>query len=290
MQFSDVAPGMSRESESASWHNAVNFLLRQSKTLSEEKNFLPPGAITFYNISTQEIPAFTAVAVTGEFDSGDPQALFRRFDGMLPASGIPALDGELPWGIALEKVAPGQSGMMVLYGLVPGFFSGTGKRVGPGTDGLAAGESGTGEVIFPCVHNNGKTYPGLLLLGSAAPAANVVPDDYNGYFKLYSLSSNSAAIVCGSQPDAENCGFTDVPGAENIPRTVMNFTEPGRKQIYLLFFYDRETKKYSFRFDTFIAEDAVFYLYLGYFQNGTVTQSYRSNKNREEFGESWYLK
>lgn len=289
MQFSDVAPGAIREAESASWHNAVNALLRRQESPGEEAVFSPAGVITFCNISEDEIPAFTAVAISGEYVSGDPQAHFGRLDGVITAAGVPAVNAELPWGIAREKVAPGEFGTMIVAGVTPALFSGEGRRVTPAENGLTAGESGNGEVIFPAAEFDGETFPGLLILGSAPAAATAVSNDYSGIFKLQALSGNSVAVVLGSNPDHLYCGSTDVPGLNNILRTELVFTEKGLKNIYLLFFYDRETKKYSCRFDTFIPADAVFYLHLGSFSNGYTVQSFRSYDDRAVFGNNWYL-
>ncbi len=286
MLFRDVAAGEAWQPESASRHNAVNFLLRSGENAGETETSLPANQADFVNTSQTDIPAFTPVAVTGIFQNGDGLQQLARLSGRAVLCGMAAVDDSGPWAIALQDIPAGKSGTIALYGAAPAFFSGSGRFVSPSPAGLAAGESGSALILaLP----DGE-YPGLVILGGASSAAaTIAPDEYRGYFKLQSSGSN--AVICnGYYPDTGYCGSTDVPGLENIPRTVLTLPENTAVcDIYLVFFFDRTDRKYSASFMTYLPEDMVFFRLIGTIDHGRVLQTYKNSDRMMNFGNEWYL-
>ena len=285
MIFSDVSSGEAWQPESAARYNAVNLLLRTGNFTDVPEN-MPPDAVDVFNASPADIAAFAPVAVTGIYKGDSPLQQNARFSGRAVLCGKVAVDDSLPWGIALQDIPAGAYGTVRLYGTAPAFFTGTGRFVTPGVDGLTAGESGNALAVFA---PDGPS-PGLIVLGGASgKSAGTVTDEYRGYFKLQKYGSDSVQICNGLNPALPDCGTTDVPGVTAIPQTILVLPETLPVDLFLVFFYDSASCKYSasFRFD--VPDDAVFYRLIGRVESYGVIQSYRSSESRMSFGNEWYL-
>lgn len=288
MFFNDIAVPGSPVSEPVSRYNAVNMLLRSELSAAEEVALLQNSmsVVQCFNVSETPLPRFQAVAITGVHASDgllDPE---DRAWGQAVVTGIPAVNDLFPYGIALEEILPETSGEVAVCGCVPAFFSGTGKFVTPSSAGLTAGSSGSsGVVCYPQERAGYGIVPGLIRLGFSH---QVQSDEYFGAFKLRSLSAMSVEIFSSYEPEADFCGSTDIPGLDFIPRTVMNFEDLSRKNIYLVFFYENGVYRSEFRCD--LPVEMVFYRLLGTFQNGVVDQIWQSDSGRMIFGEEWYLR
>ena len=290
MFFSDVFESEERGIEPVSRYNAVNMLLRSGVPAAVEAvpRNSAMGVVQFFNRSEKTIPRFSAVALAG-IHPDDPLDPEERADGQAIFTGEAAVDDSVPWGIAMEQIAPDTYGEVAVSGCVPAIFYGTGKFVVPGSSGLTAGSSGSARVLlYPGVTDKQTAVPGLLLLGAASPAKD---NEYFGIFKLGALSAQSLEVFNSYDPDSEYCGSTDVPGLNQIPRTVMTFEDGSYKEIFLAFFYDSDTRIYSCRFCTSLPENTVFSQLIGTFQNGFINQIYRQSSDRRMiFGEEWYLR
>jgi len=285
MLFSDTVPGTPFTGESAARFNAVNSLLR-SAGVPVAENSAPPTdfRLNFINTSSQNIPAFSPVAV----NSVSPGTGKDWFDGQNVVSGIPAADESLPWGIALEDVAPGQMGIAAISGLIPAYFSGEGPFVTVSNGELISAAGGSARVLINCREDGcGNLLPGMLLSGGTAaiPAA----DEYNGIFELRALSRNTVRITNGREPDSACCGYTDVPGCETIPVTDLTLSEQGEVLLYICFIRDEEKNTYSWSFETDVPSGVLLFKLLGKFRGGSVSQIFESDYSRMIFGEEWYL-
>ncbi|MBO5668588.1 MAG: hypothetical protein J6S43_05635 [Lentisphaeria bacterium] len=290
MLFSDTAPGSVFQGESAARYNAVNSLLRSALFPAAETGRNPANfRLDFINASAQDISAFSPVAITGVSDDIPEYHSSGCIDGLAVVAGIPAADETLPWGIALEDVAPGQLGMLAFSGSVPAIFSGSGTFVAVSNGQLCAGNGGSARVLATCPTGpDGELHPGLLLLGGSGIAAP--ENEYNGIFKLQSLSGSSLKIVNGSAPDSPYCGYTDIPGCNAIPETVLTLPENKGSMIYLCFAYDSVSKSYSWSFESAVPAGVKLYRLLGRFRNGRTEQIFSDEKvTRIVFGEEWYL-
>ena len=290
MFFQDVSPGGSWQPEPAARYNAVNRLLCGKDELSSGYEFpgFSGGVVDFCNNSPVTIKPFTAVAVTGCRDNFFPQVLDTRFSGGCIVNGIPAKDDSLLWGISLDEVTENEYGRLQISGVVPAWFTGSGKRVSPGKNGLVAGNSGIGEVVAVTVNYTGEykenSYPGLIVLrGSSAGV-----ESYDGTFKLQAVSSSEVEVINGIYPDSDSCGTSDIPGLYTVPRMSLKIQSEETRMIWLYFDFDRETKTYSAHLSDQLPENILLYRHLGYFSNGSVTQSYKSY-NMLVFGDDFYL-
>lgn len=286
MFFSDKVPGEIWQPESAARYNAVNAMLRNAgNAAGNEAEGNSYCLLDFCNASSSVIPAFSAAAVAGDHGDSDLRCRFSRQHGAAVVDAQPAEDDSLPWGIALDTVEPGKTGVMAVCGIVPAHFSGTGKMLTPSSAGLIAGESGSARVILLPDEKSDPALPGLILLGTGT----VAKGEYYGVFKLEAVSSAKVKIINGRNPQSIYCGFTDVPGLSSIPVQTLEIDDAGSQRIFLVFFYDESTATYSAEFRTSVPEESVFYLLLGIFDRGIVTQVWQSDSNRAEFGNSWYL-
>lgn len=289
MFFQDVSPGESRFPEPAARYNAVNRLLCKEDEYASGYEFpaFSGGVVDFCNTSGEVIKPFTAVSVTGCRDNFYPQVLGGRFSGSCIVNGIPAKDDSMLWGVSLDEVAEYEYGRLQISGVVPAWFSGSGKRVTPGKDGLIAGASGIGEVVVSPI-NDGEyredSYPGIIVLrGSAATA-----DYYGGAFKLQAVSQTVVKVINGIYPDSESCGTSDVPGLFNVPQMTLEISPGMTHTIWLYFDFDTGSKTYSAHLSAQLPENILLYRHLGYFADGNVTQSYRSY-DMLRFGDDFYL-
>ena len=114
--FSDVLPGDPWQPEPAARYNAVNDLLRQ-------ENFMSPGTpygtrgdsccINVLNTSDKIIYFNRGVQIDSEFAGAEEQIDHAN----LHACGRPVEDEKGFWGLSLEEIEPGKSGMVQLTGV-----------------------------------------------------------------------------------------------------------------------------------------------------------------------------
>ncbi len=288
MFFSDVSAGDAWQPESAARYNAVNSLLRSGSISGTYESAVNDCRVEVFNHSGVTIPAFTPAAVTGCHLPDDPLQRNCRLAGKVLLEVVPAQNELLPWGIVIQDIQPGSSGVMIISGVVPAYFTGNGRAVTPGSGGLIAGNCGNGLTLLVPE----KDLPGLIVLGGGSAAFG---DEYRGYFKLEALSMTLLQICNGWQPDSEFCGRSDVPGLDNIPRMELEIPEALTAQlldIHLVFFYDRASKVYSVKLMYDLPEEMVFSCYIGSFRYGRVTQQYKAEGESDKmiFGNEWYLK
>lgn len=285
MSFQDVVPGEERQAESAARYNAVNQLLRRSFSGSGDfGQHISGRSVEFCNISTQVIPCFAAVSVTGTYSGSEVQWHWSRPDGHALVCGVPAENELQLWGISMDEVAPGEFGTLIVSGLAPAYFPAGCRQVSPSPSGLNAG-NGAEVVADVCEYAGGESLPGIILLGRSRENSA-----YNGVFKLQRVSSTELEIVYGRDPERNYCGFTDVPGWDVIPKTKLILPENKDHLIYLTFFYDPDARVYSAEFLTEIPDEAVFYRNIGTFRNGMVSQALDIGSSETLiFGNEWYL-
>lgn len=284
MNFNDVSPGEPWQAEPAARYNQLNALLRGQIEHDPQEKMVFHGTLTidFINTSTETVNAFSGVSVIGA--AGNSEEQLGRFFGNCPVNGVPAVNDDLPWGIALGETAPGEYGKLIMSGIAPAHFTGSGKFVSPVNSGLCAADSGNALVLLlPDMEN---ALPGLVILGGSGPA--LPQEEYNGLFKLQAVDAVTLKIVNGKTPGVPDCGYTDIPGLGNIANAVLTLDAEKLWYIYLLFFYDAENKRYSARISTEFAGDAVFGELLGTFRAGRVTQVLKTME-RLVFGNDWYL-
>lgn len=285
MWFDDAVPGEERAAESSARYNAVNELLRS--TVPQGYGFpaeYTGTSVEICNVSDETIPRFTAVSLLSPREL-DRDALAARFSGLLRMNVIPARDSVYPWAVAQEEVPPGGFGRAAVSGITPAYFSGSGRYVSPSSAGLCAGSGGAAEVLAPGYHSDGGSYPGLIVM------SGVDTRDYRGIFKLCALSGHSLMIAHGADLQYPYCGYTDVPGCEFIPRTVLEITAAGAQTVSLQFFYDAAGGGYSASFHAGATPaGAVFGVVLGTFNAGTTVQIRRFTDDLLVFGNDWYLR
>lgn len=290
MFFQDVSPGESWFPEPAARYNAVNRLLCGQDEISTGYEFpgFSGGVVDFCNTSGEMIKPFTAVSVTGSRDYFLQQLRDSRFSGSCIVNGIPAKDDTRLWGISLDEVAPEEFGRLQVSGVVPAWYSGSGRRVTPGNAGLVAGESGIGEVVVSPINYDGEykenSYPGIIVLRGSAVNA----DSYGGTFKLQAVSPSKVEVIHGIFPDSDICGYSDVPGLYNVPRMSLELTPDETHAVWLYFDFDQDKKVYSAHLSSGLPEGILLYRQLGYFSGGMVTQSFRGT-DMLRFGDDFYL-
>lgn len=253
------------------------------------------GEIRIKYLDSGTLPIFSAVALTGlAITPRDSKFVYNT--PTLNANKVTTSNEKSAFAICAEPANSGKLTKAVLTGIIPAKVTindATHEFAKPtpgGAGTLESCETGTARIIWKA-GVSGEQWC-ILQLGTGSVVEAVAPaDDYAGIFKMRALSSTQLEIVHGTYPGANYCGHTDVPGLYEIPRTALEVTAPGRQEITLQFFYDRDARRYSFRFCAGnVPEGAVFGIFLGYFRSGSVTQAFRYNTEQYIFGNDWYLR
>ncbi|MBQ9787176.1 MAG: hypothetical protein IJW33_03310 [Lentisphaeria bacterium] len=283
MFFNDIAPGSQWQPEPAARYNAVNRLLSQGE------NFFPQNTdssgrviVDFINLAEKTIGQFTAVALYSAADGEHIARLEERNNGICFLNGMSAYDDSYVWGISISEVKHLETGMAIVSGIAPAWFTGSGKSVTPTNIGLEAGDSGSARVLIPPEEYDGKTYPGMILLGGSSVSGK----SYYGPFKLQALSETKVEVFNALFPDSDSCGKSDVPGCEDVPRLSLTLPEKNSRYPVFLSFKLEDSGSYSAHLGT----DPVSELYhlLGYFSGGSIIQNYQDT-GIMIFGNQWYL-
>ena len=238
--------------------------------------------VSFINLADKTIGQFTAVSLYSQGDTSTPTQLERRHKGIFILNGMSAYDDSYVWGISLSEVKHLERGTAIVSGIAPAWFTGNGKSVTPTNIGLEAGDSGSARVLIPPEEYDGKTYPGMILLGGSSASEK----SYHGPFKLQALSKTEVEVFNSLFPDSDSCGQSDVPGCEDVPRLSLTLPKPNVRYPVFLSFKLEDSGSYSAHLST----DPVSELYhlLGYFSGGSIVQSYQ-NTGIMIFGNQWYL-
>ena len=220
-------------------------------------------------IAGSPMTAGTPARVTSEIESSP---------GIYKAS--PAQYDDGVWGIVESDLAFGESGFMLVSGVIRAAITGggTGKYVYPLKGRLAAGDSGRGEIISP----NGEDGFTTILLGGGSGI-----DKYRKYFKLTALGNHRFAVINGAEPSSKWCGTTRIPGCEYVPNFEFELTELIWTPVYLCALYDDASDSYSVRFR--LGSKSTWYE--GEFTNiqiGTVESDGSVSQTYNDFG--WNLK
>lgn len=224
------------------------------------------------NRTKELIPVWSAAAIIdGEkFQTDSGQVIFNI---------RPAEVKDRFWGVVTGNLEPDQCGSMIVNGVTPAFIvSGAGRYATPGVDGISAGNSGRGEILF-CPYDSDR--PGVILLGGGGNAL-----DYIGYFKLVHLEENVFEIINGYDEEDENCGRTDLPGCEKIPRFAFELPY-NAATICLCVFHDENGYRTEFtvgEWNRGFAQQVIGNVYA----DGMVEQAYVAG-GTIYFGRDWFL-
>ncbi len=191
------------------------------------------------------------------------------------------------WGIVTGNLEPGECGSMVVSGVTPAFIpTGSGRYVTPGEEGLAAANSGRGEILN---HPSDPEIPGMILLGGSGNSL-----EYIGYFKLVHKGWTEGSgrypvfeIINGYDPESDFCGYTDIPGHEKIPRFEFVLKDLGATITLCVYSNDDGTYRTVFTIGEWNAgftRQAIGNAYI----DGRVEQAYVSG-GTIYFGRDWFL-
>jgi hypothetical protein len=221
---------------SATLENEVRRFFNGGATISGGKS--KAGAsnnirISAYNSTTQEIGAYTPVAIFHN-DAKD----YFYIEPTTTDTGL--------WGITTGKISPQSSGTVVVSGIVNAMIApGSGDFAVPNNGVLERSSSGSARVLYGGDFENDK--PGMILLGGTSGSG------YDGYFKLIAFPDvenggvrvhivnsaefdlNGNIVIHGTNVCRVNNEYFDVPGnyidittiAENEIKTVYLLLERG---------------------------------------------------------------
>ena len=130
-------------------------------------------------------------------------------------SGVPAVSDEEMWGVAVENIIPGTVGNVVINGIAKAFIlGGGGNHAVPSGNGLTAADSGKARILYPGTPET----PGIVILGYASGTAS----KYSGMFAINCIAPRIFEVHWEKKNIA---GRTDLPGAEEVQKTIINVPE-----------------------------------------------------------------
>lgn len=192
------------------------------------------------------------------------------------------------WGIVPYSIPPGMEGIMIVNGVTPArFLGGSGRYVTSAKGGVMAGNSGTALLLARGTLPE-KDYDISLIHLTQQNAYG-----YIGYFKIINTGWTEGEnprptfeIVNGYDEEDENCGKTDLPGCEKIPRFAFELPY-NAATICLCVFHDENGYRTEFtvgEWNRGFAQQVIGNVYA----DGMVEQAYVAG-GTIYFGRDWFL-